>query len=914
MSNEEYIRYWLEGVSSPDKAAISDCVVQHREAVEDLVRFSHNGADHGMVAHNVAHFARCFIREFHMEPLTGKDVASWSERWVRWQEMDLLTPTIKWVCPYIFAVATGQEIPPPPEHLNPKGASVISESILRRVFPGRVGSFIKSVVRKLRSVLSVKPKDKAALGHAQTLRFLPKGTARVSEREINAALEKHRKALCEVDGYRPKDEVDSRQLKHLKWEVRRTAFDIFRGRKYKPRDKPFFPSRKGHFAMTGILGGAASAILQAWRASQDGVRAFEGYGFCPAEAVVLGSCSEFTQDAFASSVLSWMKDEMYSVVVYTPDGPKLSSCMLAAPVAVTEPCKVRIVTKGPEFTYWYLRSLQQFLWGVLKDHPCCGLIGEPISEAWLNNRFRDVPEGNLWLSGDYRASTDNLRACLSRTAARAVSEAIGLTPFDAECFEKALVGHTLEYTKKVEQPDGSFKKYYRRQEQTNGQLMGSPVSFPILCLVNLALCRASLEDSTLGEPVTGRWADETEAGYSLLEDLPLAVNGDDLLESVESMDRYHRWEAVTRRGGLESSVGKTYISQHFVQMNSTTYVVDYELEFGPLMENEKRRRRPFFTHVPYVNFGFLSPFDPKGGAERTYRDLPALAHEFIKGFSPERADVLMQWFLKDHQGLLRQCPEGMSYWLPVHLGGLGLPVTRHLEEGVNVTDFQMNFAEYLLHHSEDPTTLPSGEKTVPGWVRQGERRAAQMRTRQKGGVKSRLPWNDERSIREDEQFLYWEMALKNGMTRKEMVVPASRGNFFKLRRKFINSGLHAHSPLATLLNSPAPHMVLAPGVCDLAERKGFNPTGLYKRISSKLRGEQFTPCERNQGRVLEIGGLRFDIGARAIFVQDPLDDLVEVWPGFRVKALWAASPFEELTTQHAFVNPFQGLPVVTPTD
>jgi hypothetical protein len=87
--------------------------------------------------------------------------------------------------------------------------------------------------------------------------------------------------------------------------------------------------------------------------------------------------------------------------------------------------------------------------------------------------------------------------------------------------------------------------------------MGSIVSFPILCLVNAAICRYSYEESLDGRQV-------------LLRDVPLCINGDDAVLVADPVIR-SAWEKYGSLCGLTPSVGKVYFSREFLNINSTHF-------------------------------------------------------------------------------------------------------------------------------------------------------------------------------------------------------------------------------------------------------------------------------------------------------------------------------------------------------
>jgi hypothetical protein len=114
--------------------------------------------------------------------------------------------------------------------------------------------------------------------------------------------------------------------------------------------------------------------------------------------------------------------------------------------------------------------------------------------------------------------------------------------------------------------DINYPENLRRQfpglepvRQETGQLMGSTLSFPILCTVNLCAYWSALEE------YTGREID--------VQDLPVLVNGDDILFRCD--DRlYGIWLQKTRDVGFELSLGKNYVNPDYLTVNSELYFFD----------------------------------------------------------------------------------------------------------------------------------------------------------------------------------------------------------------------------------------------------------------------------------------------------------------------------------------------------
>jgi hypothetical protein len=95
---------------------------------------------------------------------------------------------------------------------------------------------------------------------------------------------------------------------------------------------------------------------------------------------------------------------------------------------------------------------------------------------------------------------------------------------------------------------------------TNGQLMGSILSFPILCLANLAVYLETTTDYQRG------WSDKRRLSSVL-------INGDDMLYvAPESLWDVHKW--VASQVGLELSVGKAYCHDVYANVNSQSVHFD----------------------------------------------------------------------------------------------------------------------------------------------------------------------------------------------------------------------------------------------------------------------------------------------------------------------------------------------------
>jgi len=227
--------------------------------------------------------------------------------------------------------------------------------------------------------------------------------------------------------------------------------------------------------------------------------------------------------------------------------------------AILEPLKCRLITKGSAVNQWISRSMQKDLWGYLQKFPQFSLTGKPLvigdlEDLRKRSNLLDLPF-NKWVSGDYSAATDNL---VSQVTKDIFEEA--LSKLEGNNLVKDIMRHVL-YEQEIHYP----KKYVDLKEtvtlepvvQKTGQLMGSVLSFPILCAANLIAYWMSLET------YTGR--------KFLIEDLPVLVNGDDIIFRAND-DFYEIWKRNVAIMGFELSLGKNYISERFLTINSQFYM------------------------------------------------------------------------------------------------------------------------------------------------------------------------------------------------------------------------------------------------------------------------------------------------------------------------------------------------------
>jgi hypothetical protein len=323
---------------------------------------------------------------------------------------------------------------------------------------------------------------------------------------------------------------------------------------------------------------------------------------------------------------------------------------LVKAVGLAESLKVRMITAGAPLTQQVLRPLQKHLHGILRRHPTFSLIGKPVSSEEVSKRFGGkLADNEMYLSGDYKASTDRLHPRVSEYIARALARRCKLRAEEEELFVRNLVVNVFDHNGK-------------HLPQKWGQLMGSIISFPVLCLANAAMCRMSIEI-------------DRQRKVSLREANGLMINGDDVAFKT-TMRGHGMWERCTAFAGLESSLGKTFLSRTFVQINSTNFT---KLEEPVLVPGDRLDawKKVWFEMTEYVNLGLL--FGLKRSGEKVGKDAIADDHitlgtrcrELISRAPEPFRHRLMRKFIGHHDAVLKD--SRVPWFVPESLGGVGLP-------------------------------------------------------------------------------------------------------------------------------------------------------------------------------------------------------------------------------------------------
>lgn len=236
---------------------------------------------------------------------------------------------------------------------------------------------------------------------------------------------------------------------------------------------------------------------------------------------------------------------------FPPNGP------LAVRVEpIPEPLKVRTITAGIGDTFC-LKPLQRAMWHALGDFPqYCLTHGTNRLEGAIERIYERSGPNDVWISGDYTAATDSFSIEGSKALLEGILESIDHEPTKRWAM-KEISPHLLVYPK---------SSGLEPVLQKSGQLMGSLLSFPLLCLLN-----------------------DCTAQFSGVSPDKYLINGDDILIRA-TPETYPVWKAQVDKFGLDLSPGKNYIHKSFGTVNSQLIVEDRVVGSGKQMVLDRRSR------------------------------------------------------------------------------------------------------------------------------------------------------------------------------------------------------------------------------------------------------------------------------------------------------------------------------------
>jgi len=497
-----------------------------------------------------------------------------------------------------------------------------------------------------------------------TLLQIKKGCPRAGEDGLfDARLATFKKLTTRVSD--PVDELSTFNHSQCVAEVRRTAYEAFHKLRICPRDMMVcrFPSTSANYYTSRKEGGAVRDIYdniqdiifnedlsiippfdvleqRAW--DNEAGTFVESRGFVPSD----------DQNRHFRSTEARIYHQLVDRAMNEPN--------LVETVALPEALKVRVITKGPPIRGYVLKPLQKLLHGHLRKQAAFSLIGEPVSQQQVREKLGHLDTRKKFLSGDYKEATDGLLSCCSNAAADVIFECCfrdddwlehaDLKQKLHQLCREALTGHMILKPQKELRGEDAYLP------QVNGQLMGSIMSFPILCVVNAAICRKSLEMDA---------SQMTNKRVRLrLNQCEMMINGDDCVFAVTEFG-HQVWLGLCRSFGMLPSVGKYYFQAEFLNINSTTYLY---------IPNETH----LYEQVDYINFGILLNQKRSGGKKgpedvfSKYGAFCDSSKSLLTTVPLELRPFLYDTFVRDFGRLAKKLSLKLPWFVPRRYGGVGL--------------------------------------------------------------------------------------------------------------------------------------------------------------------------------------------------------------------------------------------------
>jgi hypothetical protein len=178
-------------------------------------------------------------------------------------------------------------------------------------------------------------------------------------------------------------------------------------------------------------------------------------------------------------------------------------------------------------------------------------------------------------------------------------------------------------------------------------------------------------------------AELTTLHSSMLQKMPVMINGDDILFAVRSDHDYELWSETITQFGFCKSVGKNYVCHDALMINSQLYHVT--------------RGHPFALtshYLPYYNTGLLTGQSKVcGRLEGRTRPVASILNEVLEGAAIP-ATAFRRYVFYNRDSVKQATTNGLfNLFLDRHVGGLGVD-SRGIE--YKVTRFQSHLGTQIL--------------------------------------------------------------------------------------------------------------------------------------------------------------------------------------------------------------------------
>lgn len=324
-------------------------------------------------------------------------------------------------------------------------------------------------------------------------------------------------------------------------------------------------------------------------------------------------------------------------------------------VPIPEPGKFRIISKGSGRLYTALQPLQGAMLSAWKHHPSSTMLTPELTARVQQLQNRKHPSFSFWASVDYKAATDNLRRQATLRALDGLPEGFAKT----WAFASVTPGRMRYSFPEGLRPEG----FVNDVMQGEGQLMGHPISFPLLCIINLACYRASLEEWVRRDLSRKPWLSRLWNN--------VITNGDDMLFPSDE-ELYAIFLKTSSQVGFIPSAGKNYLSPHTALINSQMFSI---------VSGVVRR-------VGYFNQRLLLGHTLKEGDSLATPTQICIATNEMVALCPW-TQCAIPWVMNRWTG--DQRVNRPNWFLPVVLGGYGLS-PRWAPDSLTITRHQRKLA------------------------------------------------------------------------------------------------------------------------------------------------------------------------------------------------------------------------------
>jgi hypothetical protein len=341
--------------------------------------------------------------------------------------------------------------------------------------------------------------------------------------------------------------------------------------------------------------------------------------------------------------------------------------------AIPEPGKYRIITKGPGNLYTACRRFQKFMIRSWKKMPFSTMTNDFVTK--LERLCDEQLDGELFSSGDYDSATDMLPMDATWVVLLRVLQNLGLISYEGtECKYSDDAIPILQSFMRARVIYPNLPALRQRE----GQLMGHPDSFPLLCIINLATYMQTfdIQEPWHRNPKTKNKNSYGVRGRGLVLKKKLfnslMINGDDILFPGREAN-INRWERIAKGLGFVINKMKSYRSSRFAMINSVLY--------------DKSQRR-VIGYLPYATL--IGVNVKKDQLLETYASL-AMTWEGIENLSERAKNFSRQCIFRRKECFDKKLCSFFrpNCFLPKRLGGLGWS----LPDGF---DYQVNYVQRKL--------------------------------------------------------------------------------------------------------------------------------------------------------------------------------------------------------------------------